>query len=200
MSAVVIPTNLRRSLLTYLLLVEAMSAVDQVVIVATELGTRVPAGCTAVFSEDVFNFHTWVNRGLEVVGSGPTLVLNDDLVMSADSMRFMLRALDDADLVVLPDGRGTTPISGWCYGVHAENPLTRMDETFGWWFGDDDLWQRTAAGGRIEVCSVPVGHDRTDEFGRRRPGYPPRMAAQVRLDRQLYADRWQGGSLEGLGA
>ncbi len=94
-----------------------------------------------------------------------------------------------------------TPISGWAFGVQTENPLTWLDESYHWWYGDDDLWERAvAANARIETAAVPYRHVRAGLDGAPHSSYPEKMRAQVQLDRQRFATRWRHGNLEGLPA
>jgi hypothetical protein len=187
---IVIPTNLRRSETT-LQLIEEAKQVATVVLVRTA-PFAAPAGVDVVDATDVFNFQTWCNRGLARAGDGAALVINDDVFITAASMRKMFDALKDHDIVTLPKGWGVTPLSGHCFGLRPS--VICYDESYHWWYGDDDLWERAVASNlRIATVDVPHTHDRGGH-----PRYPRHLRAKVMMDRRRFARLHRGGSVRGL--
>lgn len=178
---VVIPTRFRSPSLPALI-AEAQQ-VSNVVIVHTEPGHAPVAGCVNVLDERR-NIHHWWNTGLDRC-VGPTLLLNDDITTTPEALTELLTALDDADLVTLPKDHGTTPLSGWCFGIHPDGNL-RPDPAYGWWYGEDDIYQRALHGGhRIVTVAAEVQHDNPD------PAHvSPEFREQVKADRKLYRSRW----------
>lgn len=178
---VVIPTRFDRPWLDSL--VKVCQSVATVVVVHTEPGHDPIPGTVSVRS-DVRNIQAWWNAGIDQC-SGPTLVLNDDLVVTAESLSALFDALEDADLVYVTGRQGTTPLSGWCFGLHPDG--IRPDEAFRWWFGDDDLYNRAVRDNlRIVALDLPdVIHVRTG------PTFPdPDLAVLAASDRLLYLERW----------
>lgn len=180
---VVIPTRFTSPLLPAL--IEAAQQVAEVIIVHTEAGHPPVHGCVNVLDERR-NIHHWWLTGLDASNGGPTLICNDDITATPEALRTMLDLLADADLVVLPKDYGTTPLSGWCYGIHEGGPL-EPDPAYTWWYGEDDIWQRAIRNNlRIVTADVDVKHDRGDS-----PILPREFKQAVAADRRLYARRWK---------
>lgn len=179
---VVIPTRFRSPQLANLIAVAKQVA--NVVIVHTEPHHAPVAGCVNVLDERR-NIHHWWNTGLDRC-VGPTLLLNDDIATTTEALTELLTALDDADLVTLPKDHGTTPLSGWCFGIHPDGNL-RPDPAYGWWFGEDDIWRRATQGDyRIAVVNADVRHENENTSA-----VSPEFRQQIRADRRLYASRWK---------
>lgn len=174
--SVTIPTRFARDTLPAL--VAAARQVGPVVLVHTEAGHPDVPGVTNVHDHRR-NIHAWWNTGLDAC-TGPTLVLNDDLVTTPAALATLLAALDDADLVHVPgrSAKAPTPISGWCFGVNG----LRADEAFVWWYGDDDLYRRAETPALVDV---DVRHVLRPSMG---PA--PEFADTVTADRNLYLSRW----------
>lgn len=136
----------------------------------------------------------WWNLGLdlatELEPGAPTLVLNDDLGMTTDMVTTMTEALTDHDLVWSKTGNSYThtPFSGSCFGLRAGT--IRLDETFTWWHGDDDLYRRARAGGlRLKQLDVEPVHVRSPDYER----WDQTMFAEViPVDQERYFARWDG--------
>ena len=63
----------------------------------------------------------------------------------------------------------------------------RPDESYRWWFGDNDLWLRArAAGGLVNVPGLPVEH--------RHPNHATTASSALQAladaDRRLWESRW----------
>jgi hypothetical protein len=180
---VVIPTRLDRH--TLLPLVESALEVAQVVIVHTEPGHD-PIPGTITLYDDSLSIQHWWNTGLDVC-TGPTLVLNDDIVAAPSELVALFDALDSADLVYLSGHRlgHFTPLTGWCYGLYPH--MLRPSNDFGWWGGDDDLYLRaTHSNLRVTAVDVPgIRHERVEAAFAN-----PSHAAMVEADMNLLHSRW----------
>lgn len=180
---VTIPTRFNRP--TLMPLVAEAQQIARVVIVHTEPHHAPIRGTTAITS-DSNSIQAWWNAGLNAC-HGPTLVLNDDVVATADDLLALFAALEDADLVYLAGHRvgHATPLTGWCYGLHPDR--IRPDEAFQWWYGDDDLYKRAVRDGlKVEAVDVPgIRHERLPVAFEN-----PVHAAMVEQDAALFAKRW----------
>lgn len=183
---VVIASELTRSQHTPNL-IDTCRQVTDVIVVHTVDGRPDVPGCVNL-RDPRRHYAAWINTGLDAAPDGPVLVLNDDVLLTVENIATILDHALRADLVVVPNThkRAVTPISGWCFAVNGE----RLDETYQWFYSDDDLWERVvAANGRITV--VPgdtVTHERD-----KRPRYPAEFATAIPHDRILFARRWRAG-------
>lgn len=179
---IIIPTRFQSEHLVEL--VEAGRTVATVVIVHTEPGHPPVDGCVNVHDYRR-NIHRWWLTGLEVCTTAEALICNDDIEATPEALAMMLDALADADLVVLPKPFGTTPLSGWCYGINADGPLL-PDPAYTWWYGEDDMWRRATRDGlRITTIDAPIVHHNSNTSH-----VPEEFKAAVRADRRLYRSRW----------
>lgn len=179
----VIPTRFDRATLAPL--VEALKPICTVVIVHTEPDHEPLDGTTPVLDFTPSIQHWW-NAGLDLC-DGPTLVLNDDVEASTADLLTLFDALDEAHVVYLAGHRvgHRTPLTGWCYGIWPA--ITRPDEAFGWWAGDDDLYLRAVRDGlKVDAVTIPgIIHKRMEApFGN------PVHAAMVDADMRLLTERW----------
>lgn len=184
---VVIPTRFNRA--TLLPLVEASLQVAHVVIVHTEPGHAPVPGTTAVHSTSR-SIQEWWNAGLDVC-DGPALVLNDDVVATAQDLLILFEALHRSDVVYLSGHRvgHATPFTGWCFGLWPDR--IRPDGEFKWLYGDDDLFLR-ALERRLTITAVElptIRHERgATSFEN------PIHAAMVPDDLALFKDRWKSSA------
>lgn len=77
-------------------------------------------------------------------------------------------------------------ITGYCFMLRGESGL-RLDESFVWWYGDDDLdWRARTCGGSLLVPRSPVQH--------RAPNGTmlehPELHEQANRDRQTFINKW----------
>lgn len=180
---VVIPTRLDRP--TLLPLVESARQVATVVIVHTEPGHD-PIPGTVTVPDYSLSIQRWWNSGLDAC-SGPTLVLNDDIVADPGELDLLFETLETADVVYLSGHRAghRTPLTGWCFGIWPDR--IRPSDDFGWWAGDDDLYLRAVeAGMTVTAVDVPgIRHERIEApFGN------PIHAEMAQADMRLLQERW----------
>ena len=179
---ITIPTRFDRDLIWPR--IEACKQVAELVIVHTEPGHDDVPEVVNVRDYSRSIQHWW-NSGLDRC-SGPTLVLNDDIVAAPEDLATMLEELTRADVVYLAGHRvgHATPLTGWCYGIHPDR--IRPDTDFQWWGGDDDLFKRAVRDGlTISALHLPIEHRRGEAAF-----HDPIHAAMAHEDMKLLAERW----------
>lgn len=181
---ITIPTRFGRP--TVVPLIQACKKVATTVVVHTEPDLPVFDGTVTVDDSTSNSIQHWWNAGLDHC-SGPTLVLNDDVVATPAALNLLFEALDQSDVVYLAGHRigHRTPLTGWCYGIHPDR--IRPDNAFGWWAGDDDLYLRALdAGMTVTAIDVPeIRHERSPVAFEN-----PVHAAMVEADMKLLQERW----------
>lgn len=123
---------------------------ERVVIVATADGVDAP-GCHVVEDFGEINIHRWWNTGIDYAqahGATHVVVLNDDVIMDADTLPALLDALVGTGAAIASPGGGgldTDPrrdrratMNGACWLLDLSTGL-RPDEGYRWWYGDNDL-------------------------------------------------------------
>lgn len=167
-----------------------------------EHGAALEADQIVDVASDPLNIHTWWNAGIDRAvdaGADVVVVANDD-VAAVPGALLELAAHIEADepaspMLVWPHdaehakGR-VTPMTGWCWAI---DPVRiRPDESFAWWYGDNDLELRARAmsavsGGHGEPLAayVPgIRHLRTDY------SYDRDVSREIARDRRLFAARY----------
>lgn len=145
-----------------------------------------PAGVTVVDDFGPRNIHRWWNAGIRQAQDGGAryaLVVNDDVILPADAADEMVARLqrDDAWLC----GADPTAITGWCWLLDLDSPL-RPDESFRWFFGDNDLWLRATHEGRLTGLNVGAVHVHPNEATSR----SAELAAVTREDEVIFRQKW----------
>lgn len=122
---------------------------DRIVLVATAPGADLPDGCPVVEDFGEINIHRWWNRGIDYAaerGATHVLVINDDVVLNADStVQTLLDGMGPA-AIASPGAGGIFQqpdtamrvMDGSCWLLDLSSGL-RADETYRWWYGDNDL-------------------------------------------------------------
>lgn len=145
------------------------------------------------------------------------LVMNDDVIAPAGTARVLAQALRhrvindepcqalraQLPVVAYPDNFQpdrprfvfhqeagpvdlTTRMSGWFFMIRGESGI-RADETFEWFYGDDDLdWRAREMGGAVMVPGCAVTHLYPNEETARRP----ELTARTHVDRELFLAKW----------
>jgi GT2 family glycosyltransferase len=130
------------------------------------------------------------------------VVLNDDVMVPPGWVAALSTAMRETTAVLAyPDQFGAgrrilhtepgpvdlrTRITGYAFMLRGEAGL-RLDETFAWWYGDDDLdWRARQHGGALLVPGIPVRHRAPDAQTNARP----ELLAQAARDRQAFAAKW----------
>jgi hypothetical protein len=186
-----IPTRTERPTLWPLLDVLTECQVTPIIVRTKPDAADVP-GAVLLDGCDRMSITYWWNLGIDYATTyaAPLLVLNDDLGMTIQMVEAMFTALEDHDLVWSKTGNSYmhTPFSGSCFGVRPG--AIRLDESFTWWHGDDDLYRRAKAEGlRLTQLDIEPDHVRTTDYER----WDETMFADaIPKDQALYFDRWSG--------
>lgn len=131
------------------------------------------------------------------------VVLNDDLIMPPDAINDIVTKMvrqPEFALVGLPYEGSQTQydiaatratwsgggIGGFCWAAWPRR-CARIDPRFDWWYGDDDLVQRTLfMGEKVGVArGTPVGHETSYTTQQR-----PELMDRVAEDRKLFDSLW----------
>lgn len=169
---------------------------ERIVIVHTGHNVTLIDGTIAVLDQGPVNIQRWWNRGLDVVaarGGRYALVLNDDARISNRDIGRMVRGLQMTGAALACPGtpglvvggskyQGRT-LTGWCWMLDLATGL-RPDESYRWWFGDDDLdWRARRDHGGIVTLPMRVEHLHPNELTFESQG----LQALASLD----AERWR---------
>jgi GT2 family glycosyltransferase len=137
-----------------------------------------------------------------IVPKWNVLILNDDVVCPPNLVERLSERMRATNAVLAyPDQFGGTEeilhekadpvpmdrrITGYAYMLRGEN-RTRLDERFGWWYGDDDLdWRCRQLGGSLLVPGCAVEH----KFPNALTNANPDLQKQTAIDRQTFIDKW----------
>lgn len=138
------------------------------------------------------NIQRWWNLGIDyAVKYGDcdvAVVVNDDVEAEPGEFRRLAERLSVTGMDLMypwvPEhahGR-VTAITGWCFAIDPQ--CLRPDETFEWWYGDNDLELRTEVGCAMSFDGLRVRHLRKDW------SYDRPVDAMIRRDRELFNIRW----------
>lgn len=128
-----------------------------------------------------------IDLAIEAFGTDSyTAVLNDDIALYPDTMRYLAEALEKDDLLtaVSPDysrringGLGDLQVQYvtstfghnglGCFAFMIKNNWNiRLDELFGWWYGDDDMVKQILASGKKvgKLLGLPVEHNQGTSY------------------------------------
>ena len=149
-------------------------------------------------------YRMW-NAGVELAEADFIAVLNDDITILPGSMPLMAEALSDPSVgIVYPDVRvglnflpslpltlesttstwGAAGMTGFCFMFR---PPAKFDESYSWWYGDDDFEERTRLSG-LKVCRIvglPIGHSPDGSAGR----VMHELGPLIQADRALWDSR-----------
>lgn len=142
---------------------------DRVVVIVTALNVDVPDGCRSIIDVGPINIHRWWNRGIALAeshGARFVAVINDDVLLDADSLPTLVDAMDGATLaspgapvrMTDPFKHHPMTILGSCWVLDVTHGL-RPDEAYRWWYGDNKLdWDARRHGEGIARASVTFEH------------------------------------------
>lgn len=127
------------------------------------------------------NIHEWWNHGIAVLEDrcDYVAVLNDDVVINEGTLPGLARVLDHGYTLAAP---GST---GWCWMLNVHHGV-RPDETYVWWYGDNQLWHDAAqANGVGYAPGVYVRH----VHGNKATEQSPVLQALARKDMTTWQSR-----------
>lgn len=128
---------------------------NQIIVIATRPGVRVPQGVILIEDLGVPNIQRWWNRGIDEAqrrGSTHVAVVNDDVVISRETLPRLMGALDRTGAAIASPSRHPfrnglhrkvflqyePRLWGSLWMLRLASGL-RPDERYHWWYGDNDL-------------------------------------------------------------
>ncbi len=160
---------------------------SQVVVIATAPGIDLPAGVRFLYDLAPVNIQRWWNEGIRLAaggGASHVLVVNDDITLTRDTVPTMLGELAGSGADVC--WAHPTAMTGWCWLLDLSSDV-RPDESYRWWYGDDDLAAQCAASGRPSVgVEAGVIHRHGNETTQASPG----LQALALADLRTYRRKW----------
>jgi GT2 family glycosyltransferase len=163
---------------------------DRVVIVNTD-GNKLLKGVNNLWDFDRFNIHRWWNKGINFAkerGAKYVAVLNDDLMLEDNPLNAIANAMDETKAAIGFPYPHTGHICGYCFVLDVTTGLA-PDESYRWWFGDNDLYLRASKlGGAIGVMAK-VRHLHGNEL----TSTNPKLLALTEKDKELFYSRLKDG-------
>jgi hypothetical protein len=153
-----IPTGTRRQYLADIIN-ESQISPEKIVIVHTVESEPIE-GVNNIWDLDPVNIHRWWNRGIDIArtfGADYIAVLNDDLRLKNNPINKIAYGMKKLDAVLgypLPY-KGHLP--GYCWVLDIKSNI-RADETFRWWYGDDDIRLKAKEIGEVVYIPAEVEH------------------------------------------
>lgn len=159
---ITIPSGTRRKYLNNIIK-DSNIPKDRIVLVNT-IECEPTEGVHNVWDLDPPNIQRWWNAGIDIAranGGEYIAVLNDDLVLTDDPINKIVEAMKQEKAVLgYPKnhtGNGVTGAAGYCWVLDLSTGL-RADESFRWYFGDDDIKLRALEMGKVVLVPVDVKH------------------------------------------
>ena len=151
-----IPTGTRRQYLADIIN-ESQISPEKIVIVHTVESEPIE-GVNNVWDLDPVNIHRWWNRGIDIArtfGADYIAVLNDDVKLKNNPINKIANRMRDTKSIV---GYPVPNIGiGYCWVLDIKSNI-RADETFRWWYGDDDIRRKAELQGEIIYVPAEVEH------------------------------------------
>lgn len=153
-----IPTGTRRQYLADIIK-ESQISPEKIVIVHTVESEPIE-GVNNIWDLDPVNIHRWWNRGIDVArtfGADYIAVLNDDVVLKNNPINKIAYGMNKLKATLgypLPY-KGHIP--GYCWVLDIKSNI-RADETFRWWYGDDDIRLKAKELGEVVYIPAEVEH------------------------------------------
>ena len=157
-----IPSGTRRQYLEDIIK-DSQLPLDQIVIVHTVESEPIE-GVRNVWDLDPPNIQRWWNTGIDIAranGGEYIAVLNDDLILKDNPINKIVQGMKEEGAVLgypYPhNGNGATKAAGYCWVLDLSSGL-RTDETYRWYFGDDDLLLQVLGLGKAVYVPAEVVH------------------------------------------
>jgi GT2 family glycosyltransferase len=163
---------------------------DRIVIVNTD-ANKLLDGVHNLWDFDEVNIHRWWNKGINYAkerGAKYVAVLNDDLALEDNPLNTIANAMEETKSAIGFPYPHTGHICGYCYILNVETDLM-PDESYRWWFGDNDLYLRSRKlGGSVGVLAK-VRHLHGNEL----TSINHKLLAQTEEDKKLFYSRLEDG-------
>ena len=153
-----IPVGERRQYLDDIIK-ESNIPLERIVIVNTFDDTPTP-GVNNIYDHGEINIHRWWNVGIHFAkqhGAKYIAVLNDDLLLSDDPLNKIARLMDESGATLGYPVPHSGKISGYCFVLNLEHDIM-PDESYRWWYGDDDLWNQAKKLSGVIGAAASVVH------------------------------------------
>jgi hypothetical protein len=151
-----IPSGDRRQYLPEIIK-ESQIPLNKIVIVHTVESEPIE-GVNNIWDLEPFNIHRWWNHGIDMArtsGADYIAVLNDDLILKNNPINKIANRMSDTKSVI---GYPVPNIGiGYCWVLDIKSNI-RADETFRWWYGDDDIRMQATILGEVIYVPVEVNH------------------------------------------
>jgi len=163
---------------------------ERIVIVNTD-ANKLLEGVHNLWDFDEVNIHRWWNKGINFAkerGAKYVAVLNDDLALEDNPLNTIANAMEETKSAIGFPYPHTGHICGYCYILNVETGLM-PDESYRWWFGDNDLYLRSKKfGGSVGVLAK-VRHLHGNEL----TSINHKLLAQTEEDKKLFYSRLEAG-------
>jgi hypothetical protein len=163
---------------------------ERIVIVNTD-ANKLLEGVHNLWDFDEVNIHRWWNRGINFAkerGAKYVAVLNDDLALEDNPLNTIANAMEETKSVIGFPYPHTGHICGYCYILNVETGLM-PDESYRWWFGDNDLYLRSKKFGGAVGVLAKVRHLHGNEL----TSINHKLLAQTEEDKKLFYSRLEAG-------
>ena len=185
-----IPSGTRRQYLEDIIK-DSQLPLDQIVIVHTVESEPIE-GVRNVWDLDPPNIHRWWNTGIDIAranGGEYIAVLNDDLILKDNPINKIVQGMKEEGAVLgypYPhSGNGATKTAGYCWVLDLSSGL-RTDETYRWYFGDDDLLLQVLGLGKAVYVPAEVVHLH-GVVGTAQSQYLQQLTV---LDKKYFIEKW----------
>jgi len=159
---------------------------EQIVIVNTFDNTPTPH-VNNIYDHGEINIQRWWNVGIHFAkqnGADYVAVLNDDLVLSDDPLNKIARLMEESGATLGYPVPHTGHISGYCFVLNLKHGIL-PNESYRWWYGDNDLWNQAEELGGLIGAAASVRHLHGNEL----TSNSPKLMALADEDRTLHLSR-----------
>jgi hypothetical protein len=153
-----IPTGTRRQYLADIIN-ESQISPEKIVIVHTVESEPIE-GVNNVWDLDPVNIHRWWNRGIDIArtfGADYIAVLNDDVKLKNNPINKIAYGMKELKGTLGYPLPYTGHLPGYCWVLDIKSNI-RADETFRWWYGDDDIRLKAKEIGEVVYIPAEVEH------------------------------------------
>ncbi len=153
-----IPTGTRRQYLADIIK-ESQVSPEKIVIVHTVESEPIE-GVNNIWDLEPINIHRWWNRGIDIArtfGADYIAVLNDDVKLKNNPINKIAYGMNKLKATLGYPLPYSGHIPGYCWVLDIKSNI-RADETFRWWYGDDDIRLKAKEIGEVVYIPAEVEH------------------------------------------
>ncbi len=144
-------------------------------------------GATVLRDFGPVNIQRWWNVGIDASGADHVGLFNDDVTMGQGLPRAMSRRLDETGATacyVATDWFPVPKLTGWAFMIDTRR--VRPDESFAWYYGDNDLREQALATGGETCIAARVAHHHPGESTQR----DATLEALAAQDHSTFKAKW----------